>query len=260
MKKLYLVLFALATALAIAPAAVADTPSLQDFAIYTNGTPYYSASTAPGVDLSGYSYGPTGTGLGTITFTDTTLGSDNFAIWWDEEVGVTFYNEYGTAANTGSLLSGESWEIGDNYGSTIYTDATTGSLLNTNYLPLGADNFLASCVAGAVGDCSGDNGDATTALGYGYTVTSGNQEIITLTVSQTAPGSGFYLQQTNPHEGTDNTGPEGDVYFSLSAQQVPAGSGPSPTPEPSSLLLLGTGLLSLAFVAFRRAKASAVTF
>ena len=165
MKRIYIVLFALVALAGIgARTASADTPSLQDFTIATDGGVnfYDPGSGAPGLNLGSYD---TGTGLGTITFTDTTVGSDSFAIWWDEQLATNpsaapFFNEYGTAVNVGSLLSGESWEIGDSYASTIYGDASYDALLNQNLLPGTTSNYL--------NNCSGPNcnGDASTALGY----------------------------------------------------------------------------------------------
>jgi hypothetical protein len=228
----------------------ADTPSLQDFTIATDdGVNFYDpGSGAPGLNLGGYN---TSTGLGTITFTDTTIGSDTFAIWWDEEVGIPFYNEFGTVVNLGSLLTGESYEIGDAYASSIYGDASYDALLDENLLAGTTSNYLGTCVG------SNCNGDASTALGYDYSLTSGEEEIITLTVSQTAPGSGFYLQQTNPQEDCNAQGEDctsGDVYFSLSAEEEAIGSGPPPTvtPEPSTWLLMLSGLLIPAWRMRRR--------
>jgi hypothetical protein len=50
-----------------------------------------------------------------------------------------------------------------------------------------------------------------------------------------------------------------DWQSSGSAAGVDFAGSLTETPEPSSLLLLGTGLLGLAFVAFRKAKSSGLT-
>jgi hypothetical protein len=86
-------------------------------------------------------------------------------------------------------------------------------------------------------------------------VASGDEEIITLTVSQTAPASGFYIDQTNPSEDNPNSSVVGNVYYSLSAQQVPVnnggGGGTTGVPEPGTWVLMLAGLTGLLFLGWR---------
>jgi hypothetical protein len=125
-------------------------PTLQELAFDLGGTSYdsgldstFTADVAAlGVDLSAYN---SSTGLGTITYTYNpgAAGPGYFNAFWDEEVGTPFYNEFGSAS--GTAASGESWEIGDSFNSSIYTDASSGALLNSNLLPEGSSNFLTTC-------------------------------------------------------------------------------------------------------------------
>jgi hypothetical protein len=231
--------------------ALADSPSLQDLQVNVNGTSVEAGSDATfaadlaalGVNLSSYN---TSTGLGTITFTTTTAGAGYFNTWFDEAVSTPFYNEFGTANGTAS--AGQSWEIGDSYNSTIFNDAANGTLTNTNLLPEGASNYLNTCS----GAC---NGDASTALGYSYNVAAGDEEIITVTVSTTAPSSGFYLDQTHPAD--DNNPTALNVYFSLTAEEIPQGT--TSVPEGGTpllyLLLAAASIGGALFFAARKQQA-----
>jgi hypothetical protein len=242
--------------------AVADTPQLLDLWFNEDGTFVQDPGTgAPGVNEGGLNET---TGLGTITFTDTTAGGGYFNMFINEAVGTPYWNEYGTAF--GSTSSGETWEIGNvpyisgspscaagatlpgyvDTCSSAYTDAQNGSLSDTNGQPLGSSaNFnTGDCVSSTPGTC---NGDVAAALGQSYSVIgNGDEEMITVTISQTAPSSGFYIDQTNPNEDDPTSGVQGNVYYSLSADYIPAGT-TTVTPEPSTWLLMLSGLAILAW-------------
>ena len=235
MKKLLLSLSALCLLWTFTARTSLADPVLQGVLFNVNGT-QSSDFSDPNFNTSGFN---PSTGLGTLVYTYNpgTTGSAFFDAWVNHDIGIPYYNEYGPAS--GSPAAGQSWEIGDNYASSIYADTQNNALSNTNYLPQGNDNFLGSCNAA---NC---NGDATMAMGFAFTLGSNQQELITLTFGTTQPTSGFYLDQTHPTDAANLN--QSDIFFSASAVTEPAGSGPPPppppsVPEPSTWALLATGI------------------
>ncbi len=245
----------------LAPAAFADIP---DYMLNVNGTTYCpgnSQAGSPGLCGSQTGLGsvpglvstlnttfPGGTGLGTMTLTfnpGTQPGSYFVNLWLFENVDTnTPFDEYGSTG--GSLASGQSWqidvpdttyqgELGTAGAGTIVANTAANKLADTNYVPGKTSDINLDC-SGATCD------DATSmALGFGFSLLAGQQEVVTFTVSQTAPPSGFYLAQTDPNNSTTD-------YFYGSATTEPIGTPPPPSvPEPGSWILLGTvaGILGL---------------
>jgi hypothetical protein len=191
--------------------------------------------------------GGTTPGLGTInyTFDPGAAGTYQVNFYFDHDLttaGPT-YNEFGVVNNAGSIQAGMSYEIydADNPSGDIVLGSAGGSTYgnpnNTNEVPGTTSNFLDTC------HVAGCNADAGMALGYTFTLSAGQEAVLSATTSLTAPGSGFYLQQVHP---VDASNPAATNVFLTGSFDVQAESTGGGTPEPSTWVLLGSALVLLA--------------
>src|SRR5467141_1239799 len=219
MKKLVIVALGLSfVALgAGAPIAHADSTSLQSVLFNVSGA---TQSDFTGVNVGGFN---TTTGLGTLTYTyNPGPGTYFFDAFFDHQLNLPFFNEYGTVNNVGSLAANQSYEIGDSFASNIYFDVLAGGALpNTNTLPGTLSNYHNNCTGATC------NGDFAAAMGFAFTLVAGQQELITLSVSHTDPG-GFTLQNTPPVDGANQT----PLVLFINGSAVTEPIGTTKVPEP----------------------------
>lgn len=245
--------------LGLAPAMFAD---VTDYLFNVNGTSYCPASSdvascsnlgglgavsglSNGLDTSN---GGTGLGSLTLTYNPGGPGTYNVGFWLFEQLSQPGWNEYGSSG--GSAAAGQTWQIDvpdydynstdPNFGflasgaGTIIGNTLAGTLDGTNYVPGNTSEYLLGC--------SGDptcNDYVSMAMGFGFTLSSGQEEVINFNVSTTRPASGFYLEQIHPVDGANAS--ETDYFLTGSASTQPIGT---TVPEPGSAMLVG-GLLAL---------------
>lgn len=226
MRKPIAVLCAALVVLAGATAARAAS-TLFEWGFNVGGTLYHMTS-PPGTNASLFDFA---SGLGTIslTYSPGAAGSYQVIGYFDHEIDEasnTFFNEYGTAV--GAPAAGQSWEIdepGFVFGD-IYGNLTAGTLDNSNGVP------------------SASPDDVSLALGWNFLLAADQYALITFRVTDTVPGAGFYLRQSDPDSPYD-------LYL---ASSLDIRGGGQVVPEPSTLLLLAGGLAGLAAIARRRSR------
>ena len=175
--------------------------------------------------------------LGTIKV-DIGTGSQLAAVYMDYDVDFSTQGSFQDSGSTSGAPSGsQSYELADPNTSTIFGDfAGPGPLPDSNTV---------GSFSGPPTPCCDVSWALEENLNVNPALYSGG--VVTFTVSTRAPASGFYLQQTN--------GDTGDtIYLSDTVSLTPLGS--TSTPEPMSLLLLGT-LVSGALFLRRRFGAHA---
>jgi len=226
-----------------------------DYAYNVNGTSYCPAmSTVTCSSLGGFAAVPgladsldLNTGLGSLTLTyNPGPGTYHVDFWLFEQLQQPGWNEYG--ASSGSPVAGQSWQLDvpdydynatdANFGGlpagtgTIVANTLADKLANTNYVKGSADQYNFAC--SGLSTC---NDYASMAMGFRFTLTSGEKATITFKVSSTAPTSGFYLEQIHPVDGANPTATD---YFLTSSATISSGGPPPPSiPEPGSAILVG---------------------
>jgi len=168
-------------------------------------------------------------GLGTLTWSVDTAGSHSFISFFDFDIYdpsslfADKYNEYGDVV--GVTTNFQSYEIDDQWGGTIYYNLLEGVLYNQNYIT------------------SSSPGDVSVAIGYNFTIDEGQSATISLTLTQVISGfDGFYLSQIDAESQ--------ETLFFYGTLNVQDNDAPSPVPEPSTMLLLGTGVVG--FISVRK--------